>query len=75
MHDSLAHQLSVIAVHAGALEYRTDLDPEAARRAAATVGVRRPGRGVGAAVRCSACYAPGDEGTRPLPDLHPPAPS
>lgn len=38
MHDSLAHHLSLIAVHAGVLEYRADLDPSAAREAAATVG-------------------------------------
>ena len=28
MHDTLAHRLSLISMHAGALEYRTDLDPE-----------------------------------------------
>lgn len=38
MHDSLAHHLSLVAVHAGVLEYRADLGPEAAREAAATVG-------------------------------------
>ncbi|WP_172641632.1 sensor histidine kinase [Microlunatus phosphovorus] len=38
MHDSLAHHLSLVAVHAGVLEYRADLGPEATREAAATVG-------------------------------------
>lgn len=28
MHDVLAHRLSLVALHAGALEYRTDLAPE-----------------------------------------------
>ncbi|MCO1338595.1 hypothetical protein BJH93_06765 [Kocuria polaris] len=32
MHDGLAHQLSLISLHAGALEYRSDLDAEAIRR-------------------------------------------
>lgn len=27
MHDTLSHRLSLISLHAGALEYRTDLDP------------------------------------------------
>ena len=38
MHDSLAHHLSLIAVHAGVLDYRADLDPDAVRAAAATIG-------------------------------------
>lgn len=32
MHDGLAHQLSLISLHAGALEYRPDLDTESIRR-------------------------------------------
>ncbi|RZU63457.1 sensor histidine kinase [Zhihengliuella halotolerans] len=32
MHDGLAHQLSLISLHAGALEYRRDLDAETIRR-------------------------------------------
>ena len=38
MHDTLAHRLSLISMHAGALEYRTDLDPETIR---STAGVLR----------------------------------
>jgi len=38
MHDVLAHRLSLIALHAGALEYRAGLDPAAAT---ATAGVVR----------------------------------
>lgn len=37
MHDTLSHQLSVIALHAGALASRDDLPPERAREAARTV--------------------------------------
>ncbi len=38
MHDSLAHRLSLIALHAGALEYRRDVKPE---EVATEVGVIR----------------------------------
>ncbi|NIJ04980.1 sensor histidine kinase [Frigoribacterium faeni] len=38
MHDVLAHRLSLVALHAGALEYREGLDPAEAR---ATAGVIR----------------------------------
>lgn len=34
MHDVVAHRISLVAMHAGALAYRTDLDPEEARAAA-----------------------------------------
>ncbi len=37
MHDSLAHRLSLVSLHAGALEYRTDLSPEEARNTASVV--------------------------------------
>lgn len=37
MHDSLSHQLSVIALHAGALSMRADLSPAEVRRAASIV--------------------------------------
>ncbi|WP_299036327.1 sensor histidine kinase [uncultured Pseudokineococcus sp.] len=37
MHDTLSHQLSLIAMHAGALASRDDLPPERAREAARTV--------------------------------------
>ncbi len=38
MHDVLAHRLSLVALHSGALEFRTDLDPAESR---ATAGVIR----------------------------------
>lgn len=37
MHDSLSHRLSLVAVHAGALEVRDDLPPHVVRRQASIV--------------------------------------
>ncbi|MDT3396437.1 histidine kinase [Streptomyces sp. B1866] len=37
MHDVLAHRLSLLSVHAGALEYRTDAPPEDVARAASVI--------------------------------------
>ncbi|MFC7403294.1 sensor histidine kinase [Citricoccus sp. GCM10030269] len=37
MHDSLSHRLSLISVHAGGLEYRSDLDEETLHRTAGLV--------------------------------------
>jgi signal transduction histidine kinase len=37
MHDVLAHRLSLVALHAGALEYRDDLDPAEVRQTATVV--------------------------------------
>ncbi|SDB89701.1 Signal transduction histidine kinase [Sanguibacter gelidistatuariae] len=37
MHDVLAHRISLVAIHSGALAYRTDLTPEQVRVAATTV--------------------------------------
>lgn len=37
MHDVLAHRLSLVALHAGALEYRAELDPHQVRETAAVV--------------------------------------
>lgn len=37
MHDVLAHRLSLVALHAGALEYRTDLPPEQVSEAAGVI--------------------------------------
>jgi signal transduction histidine kinase len=34
MHDVLAHRISLVAMHAGALTYRTDLEPDAVRSSA-----------------------------------------
>lgn len=37
MHDTLSHRLSLITLHAGALEYRADLDRDTARQAARVI--------------------------------------
>ncbi len=37
MHDVLAHRISLVAMHAGALNYRTDLTPEQMSQALATI--------------------------------------
>lgn len=37
MHDSLAHQLTLVSMHAGALASRDDLSPEQTRRAAGVI--------------------------------------
>ena len=37
MHDTLSHRLSMIAVYAGGLAYRQDLDPEETRKSARTI--------------------------------------
>ena len=37
MHDVLAHRMSLVAMHAGALAYRTDLSPEQTRHAAEVI--------------------------------------
>jgi signal transduction histidine kinase len=37
MHDTLAHRLSLLSVHAGALEFRPDLSPEQTRTMAAVI--------------------------------------
>ncbi|WP_062217795.1 sensor histidine kinase [Streptomyces sp. NBRC 109706] len=37
MHDVLAHRLSLLSVHAGALEYRPDASPEQVREAAGVI--------------------------------------
>jgi signal transduction histidine kinase len=39
MHDVLAHRMSLVALHAGALAYRTDLDPAQMRETAGIIQV------------------------------------
>lgn len=68
MHDSLAHHLSLIAVHAGVLEYRADLGPLATREAAATVG--SAARDANAELRTIlGVLRTGQEAVTPQPDL------
>ncbi|SHK83561.1 Signal transduction histidine kinase [Nocardiopsis flavescens] len=72
MHDGLSHQLAIIAMHAGALAYRSDLPPDRMREAAGTVrdaaadanGVLRE---VLSALRAVGPGAPSRSGTEPLP--------
>jgi len=37
MHDVLAHRISIVTMHAGALSYRDDLSPDAVKATAATI--------------------------------------
>lgn len=37
MHDGISHQLAIVAMHAGALSYRGDFEPDKQREAATTV--------------------------------------
>ena len=68
MHDSLAHHLSLIAVHAGVLEYRADLDPESVREAAATIG--SAARSANTELReILGVLRTGQDATAPPPDL------
>ena len=60
MHDVLAHRISLVAMHAGALTYRTDLTP------AETAGLPRSSRRTpttrwSSSARCSGCSAPGPQ--------------
>ena len=59
MHDVLAHRLSLLSVHAGALEFRPDAPPEEIAEAAAVIRADRPRRAVGPARgdRCAALRA------------------
>src|SRR5262249_61753615 len=40
MHDVLAHRISLLSLHAGALEFRPDAPPEQVARAAAVIRAR-----------------------------------
>ena len=50
MHDVLAHRISLLSLHAGALEFRPDAPPEEVARAA---GVIRGSAHAGAARTCA----------------------
>ena len=73
MHDVLAHRLSLVALHAGALEYRADLTPQQKQ---ATAGVVRENahlaltelREVLGVLR-DAATPEAEDGTRPQPTL------
>ena len=48
MHDVLAHRISLLSLHAGALEYSPDAPPEEIARAAEVIRISRA-RGPGGA--------------------------
>lgn len=68
MHDSLSHRLALISLHAGALEYRDDLHPAAAREAAGVIrsAAETAADELGAVL---AVLRPPSEGTSPAPTL------
>ena len=74
MHDVLAHRMSLVAMHAGALAYRTDLSPEQTRDAAGVIqqGANRALadlREVLGLLRDSDLVADGEAPERPQPTL------
>mgnify|MGYP003451130011 FL=1 len=68
LHDTLAHHLSLVSIHAGALEYRDDLTPEQTREAAAAVAdaARLAGTDLRVAL---GVLREGEVAPQPLPDL------
>ncbi len=68
MHDSLSHRLALISLHAGALEYRDDLDPATAREAAGVLRAtaQTAAEELGAVL---AVLRRPDDGTAPAPTL------
>lgn len=71
MHDVLAHRISLIVMHAGALTYRRDLTPEQSAQAAHVIETAAHGaladlRDVLGVLRATPS---GDEGHRPQPTL------
>ena len=68
MHDSLSHRLSLIAMHAGALEYRAETDPQDVRESAATI--RESAHAAASDLRAVlSVLREGQEGTAPRLDL------
>jgi signal transduction histidine kinase len=84
MHDVLAHRISLVAMHAGVLGYRSDLSPEESTQAAAVIqenahralselrqvlGVLRAGDGAGAGGAGSCARPPDPAAEPPQPTL------
>lgn len=68
MHDSVSHRLALVALHAGALEYRDDLGPEKVREAAAVI--RQAAQEAADELRATLHVLRADGGeTRPAPTL------
>lgn len=68
MHDSLSHRLALISLHAGALEYRADLDPAVAREAAGVIRAAAE-TAVEELHEVLAVLRPPEAGTAPAPTL------
>src|SRR5690606_3318096 len=69
MHDVLAHRLSLLATHAGALEFRPDAPPEQVAHAAGVVraGTHQALQDLRDVIGVLRFQAPGAERARPLP--------
>ncbi|MCL7375657.1 sensor histidine kinase [Streptomyces sp. 35G-GA-8] len=69
MHDVLAHRLTLLSVHAGALEYRPDAPPPEVARAAGVIRDSAHDALQDLRMIIGVLRAPGDEGDRPQPTL------
>ncbi|MFE3248046.1 histidine kinase [Streptomyces sp. NPDC059209] len=69
MHDVLAHRLTLLSVHAGALEFRPDAPPAEVARAAGVIRDSAHEALQDLRMIIGVLRAPGDEGERPQPTL------
>ncbi|MFF2525315.1 sensor histidine kinase [Streptomyces liangshanensis] len=69
MHDVLAHRLSLLSVHAGALEFRPDAPPPEVARAAGVIRDSAHEALQDLRMIIGVLRAPGDDGDRPQPTL------
>ncbi|MEV8389311.1 MULTISPECIES: histidine kinase [unclassified Streptomyces] len=69
MHDVLAHRLTLLSVHAGALEYRPDAPAPEVARAAGVIRDSAHDALQDLRMIIGVLRAPGDEGDRPQPTL------
>ncbi|MFD3919481.1 histidine kinase [Streptomyces sp. NPDC058595] len=69
MHDVLAHRLTLLSVHAGALEFRPDAPPAEVGRAAGVIRDSAHEALQDLRMIIGVLRAPGDEGERPQPTL------
>ncbi|MFD3521169.1 sensor histidine kinase [Streptomyces sp. NPDC058653] len=69
MHDVLAHRLTLLSVHAGALEFRPDAPPPEVARAAGVIRDSAHEALQDLRMIIGVLRAPGDDGDRPQPTL------
>lgn len=69
MHDVLAHRLTLLSVHAGALEFRPDAPPPEVARAAGVIRDSAHEALQDLRMIIGVLRAPGDDGERPQPTL------